>query len=238
MRVRRIGLGMSVVVWLCMVFMTPGLAAASSQWDAAWAEVERLVSEDKLAEASPKVEMLLDRARAAGDEEMWTRALLRATQLRTALHKPEQAVLFLWEEPWPPGAVHRVALHLYYAQALATYARTYSGEIGQRERVGSGGRIALERWTGEQIVEAARTSCRQALSLRKELGDLPVSAASFWLDPCDSPAYVRGTLRDATSYLCAEVFDSWGLWFSDRDDLLGQDLPALINSPSGRSCNG
>lgn len=224
MRVRRMGLGMSVFVLFCLVLLTPALASSSSEWDGPWAEVERLVSGDKLEEALPKVEMLLDRARAAGDEETWTRALIRATQIRAALHKPEQAVLFLKEEPWPAGAVHWVALDLYYAQALATYARTYYWEIRQRERVDSGGRTALDRWTGEQIVDAAQASCRDALSRREELGDVPVSAVSFWLDPGTYPSHVRGTLRDATSYLCVKIFETWSV----EDGGSPPDLPALL----------
>jgi len=232
MRVRIVWLYASVLLLLGLAMALPGGAAVSSKGDnleAAWIEVERLVSQDQLETATVKAATLLDRARAAGDEEMWTRALLQGAQLRATLHKPEQAVLFLREEPWPPGAVHRVALALFYAEALATYNRTYAWQIRQRERVDSGGRVALDRWTSEQIAGAARSSCLQALSLREELGDVPVSAASSWLDPGDYPRHIRGTLRDAASYLCAAILDDLSLWSTaERDDLFKLDLPGLI----------
>jgi alpha-2-macroglobulin len=230
MRVRIVWLCVSVFMLLGLALALPGRAMASSKGDdfaAVWDEVERLVSEDKMEAASAKAAILLDQARAAGDEEMWTRALVRAAQLRASLRKPEQAVLFLREEPWPTGAVHRAALDLFYAQALARYNRAYAWEISKREQVDSGGRIALDQWTARQISDAAHASCGHALSLREELGDVPVSTLSFWLDPGNYPPHIRGTLRDAVSYLCAGMLgETWSS--TEREDLLKLDLPALI----------
>jgi uncharacterized protein YfaS (alpha-2-macroglobulin family) len=44
---------------------------------APWAEIEKLVAAGRLEEAQPKLEKLLGEARTAGDEETWTRALVR-----------------------------------------------------------------------------------------------------------------------------------------------------------------
>src|SRR6185369_8492584 len=106
---------------------------------ASWKDVDRLVSEQKLAEALERVEAILASARARRDGGEWTRALIRAVQLRTALHGYETAVRFLKEQPWPEGALHRAALQLFYAQSLVNYSHAYSWEIARRERVSSEG---------------------------------------------------------------------------------------------------
>jgi hypothetical protein len=100
---------------------TPGAAAD-------WKEIDRLIEQQKLAEASAKAEAILQRAIRAKDEDEWTRALVRCVQLRTGLHGYETAVHFLKEQPWPEGLLPRVTLELYYAHALADYARAYSGD--------------------------------------------------------------------------------------------------------------
>ncbi len=117
-----------------------------------WAEVDRLVKEQKLEEASKMVEAILRAAQKRRDEAEWTKALVREVQLREALHGYETAVRFLKDEPWPPGLLSQTTLDLFYAQSLVDYAQTNSWEIGQREKVESSGPIDLKAWTRPQIV--------------------------------------------------------------------------------------
>ncbi|MGZ5426439.1 MAG: hypothetical protein ACXWE1_04465, partial [Thermoanaerobaculia bacterium] len=74
---------------------------------ATWKEVERLVSEQKLEEASQRVAKIREAARAAGDEANEAKALVREVQLRTALHGYETSVRFLKEQPWPKALLPR-----------------------------------------------------------------------------------------------------------------------------------
>ena len=178
---------------------------SSSAFATAWTEIDKLVAVDRLAEALPRVEKLLAEARTAGDEEMWTRALVLAARLRTSLSKPEDAARFLKEQPRPAGSFHRAVIDLYYAETLVRYSQVYYGEIGQREKVGSEGDLPLEQQTREQIATAALAAGRDAWSRRQELGDLPLSRLELYVKPNGYPAAIRGTARDALSYLYAEL---------------------------------
>src|SRR5688572_13355035 len=107
---------------------SPAAAAVVTSADP-WAEVDRLVAEQKYEAASALVGRIREEARARKDEDAWTRALIREVQLRTALHGYETAVRFLREEPWPEGALARATLDLFYGQTLIHYLQGYSWEI-------------------------------------------------------------------------------------------------------------
>lgn len=229
-----------VACLLNLALAFPSFAAASSGVDtpppsafaAPWVEVERMIEDGKLEEALPQVEKILDEARTAGDEEMWTRALVEATLVRESLRKVEDAARFLKAQPWPAGAIHRAVLDLYYAEALVRYSQTYYWELFGRERVDAEGELPLEQWTREQIAAAAIAACRDAWSLRQDLGDVPLSRLSAYLEPNDYPAGIRGTMRDALSYLYVELLGNSDLVGSGDIDVAGLDLPALIRGDS------
>ena len=79
-----------------------------------WAEVDRLIGEQKLEQASGRIEALLAGAERRGDEAAWARALIRATDVRIALGGFETAVRQLREARWPSGVLARTGLDLYY----------------------------------------------------------------------------------------------------------------------------
>ncbi|MEX1246159.1 MAG: alpha-2-macroglobulin family protein [Thermoanaerobaculia bacterium] len=205
---------------------TPAAAAAGA---GGWKEIDRLIDEQKLAEASQKVDALLRVAKARKDEAEWTKALIRAVQLRTGLHGYETAVRFLKDEPWPPGLLARATLDLFYAQALVHYARAYSWEIGQRERVESAGPIDLKAWTRAQILGEAEKAYRDVWKNRAALGRLPVGALSEYVEPNTYPKNVRGTLRDAVSYLYVELLADSSFWSPEESNGVYQlDLAKLL----------
>ncbi|HKF43517.1 MAG TPA: alpha-2-macroglobulin family protein [Thermoanaerobaculia bacterium] len=220
-----------------------GKAAAVPATSSDWAEVDRLVSEQKLAEALAKVDSILAAARARGDEENWTRALVRHVQMETALHGFESAVRFLREEKHPQEILSRVTLDLLYADALVNYSRAYSWEIGQRERVETLS-PDLKAWTREQIFEEARKSYLDAWERRAELGAVPVGRISEYLEKNDYPPEIRGTLRDTVSYLFADLLADTSGWSPAESasagrlplgKLLaaqGQASPALLKDPA------
>src|SRR4051812_25731743 len=88
------------VLLLGLALAPSRMTAASSGEDVtAWSEIDKLVAEDKLEEALPRVEEILGAARTAGDEEAWARALVQAAWLRASLYKPEDAARFLQKQP-------------------------------------------------------------------------------------------------------------------------------------------
>ena len=165
------------------------------------------------------------------DEAQWTKALIRKVQLETGLHGYETAVRILKDEPWPTGLLSQTTLDLFYAQCLVQYERSYSWEIEKREKVESTGSIDLKAWTRSQIVGEAEKAYRRAWARRAELGALPVGALGEYVDPNNYPKDVRGTLRDAVSYLFAQLLADSSLWTPEQLNGVYQlDLAALLAS--------
>jgi hypothetical protein len=108
---------------------TPGATpAAGVSGGKDWKDVDRLVSEQKFAEALKITSERRAAAQKAGDEAEWTRGLIRETQLTIGLHGYETAVRALREHPWPKGLAHRAVLELYHARSLDIYRGMYSWE--------------------------------------------------------------------------------------------------------------
>ena len=198
---------------------------------ATWGEVDALVKEQKFAEAAKKVDGILRAARERKDEAQWMKALIREVQLQTGLHGYEPAVRFLKDEPWPPGLLSQTTLDLFYAQSLVQYRQINSWEIAKRERIESTGPIDLKAWTSAQIVGEAEKAYRRAWGRRVELGKLPVGVLGEYVDPNNYPKDVRGTLRDAVSYLYVELLADSSLWTPEQSNGVYQlDLAHLLAS--------
>ena len=82
---------------------SPSPSAVAASGEITWEEADRLVGEQKYEAAAAVIAQVRARAQARGDEDEWTRALVREAQLRSALHGFETVVRFLRETPWPPG---------------------------------------------------------------------------------------------------------------------------------------
>jgi uncharacterized protein YfaS (alpha-2-macroglobulin family) len=203
--------------------------AAVDETAPSWAEVDRLVSEQKFEAAAAEVARLREAASAAGDADQWTRALVEEVKLRTALHGYETSVRFLKDQEWPEDAVSRAVLDLYYANALVTYVHAYSWEIRQRERVASDDEIDLKRWTVEQIAAEAQRALWRVWSARSEWGSAPLGELGRYIEQNNYPPRIRGTLRDAVSYLWVGLLADTSLWRPGQsNDLFKLDLPALV----------
>lgn len=196
-----------------------------------WKEIDRLVSEQKLEQASKLLLELLRSAQKRKDEPEWTRALIREVQLRIALHGYETAVRFLKEEAWPEGLLHRTALELFYARSLGHYLQAYSWEIQQRERVEAAGGVDLKAWTAQQISAEAERAYQRLWDEREALAKEEVRSLFEFLDPNDYPSGIRGTLRDAVSYLfIAHLADSGGWSPAQSNEVFRLDVSALIRA--------
>ncbi len=201
-----------------------------------WKEVDARVSEAKFEAAAEIAGEILDAAREAGDAAETTRALIKLVQLRTGLHGYETAVRFLRTQPWPETPRSRLALSLFYARSLATYLQSYSWEIGQRERVATGEEIDLKAWTRDQIHQEIQRTYLEVWREREAWGDASLGDLAEYLDQNDYPARIRGTLRDAVTYLWVELLADSSQWRPehssevyrlDLDSLLADEPPAV-----------
>ena len=197
----------------------------------AWSEVDRLISEDQYEAASQRVAEIRDAARQQGDDDNWTRALVREVQLRTALGAFETAVRDLKVSEWPESPRHRATLRLYYAHALTTYLDGYSWEIRQRERVESAEEVDLKKWTADQIYSEAEDAYRAVWAERESWGDGPIGPLAEVLEQNSYPPRIRGTLRDTISYLWAELLGNSSYWGpEDSNEIFRLDLETLLST--------
>jgi hypothetical protein len=194
-----------------------------------WNEIDALIDEQKYREALQSAEGLLAGVRGGEDGESWTRALIQVVQLETGLHGYETAVVRLREEPWPDDALSQTVLSLYYAQGLTKYLQVYSWEIGQRERVVSESEVDLESWTGEQIFGEAQRALTAVWEQKEVLGSYKTGVLARYLEPNTYPREIRGTLRDAVTYLWVELLSDSSRWHPrQHDELFRLDVPGLI----------
>jgi alpha-2-macroglobulin len=207
---------------------TPSPARGAVTGADPWAEVDRLVAEQKYEAASALVARIREEARARKDEDDWARALVREVQLRTGLHGYETAVRFLREQPWPEGLLPRATLELFYGQTLLHYLQAYSWEIRRRERVESKETVDLKAWTAEEIGREAQRAYARVWVLREGLGAEPVTRLGDFLQRGTYPERIRGTLRDAVTYLLAELLANESYWTPAQHELFRLRVDTLL----------
>jgi hypothetical protein len=213
-----------------------GDSSKGASVDPIFKPVDKLIEEQKMDAAEKAVVKILDEARAANNQPRWTEALVRRVQLETSLHGYETAVRQLRDTPWPKGLLPQTTLQLFYARALTNYLRTYSWEIGQREQVDSKGPLDLKKWTHAQIFAEAERAYAAVWATREPLGREKVAALAPYVAPNDYPAEVRGTLRDAVSYLAVELLADSTDWTPEQsNDSYRLSLATLLKSDPDRS---
>jgi uncharacterized protein YfaS (alpha-2-macroglobulin family) len=201
---------------------------------AGWKEVDRLVGEEKLQAALDLATKIREAAQAKGDASQWARGLIRETQLRMGLHGYETAVRFLREQKWPDEPLAHALLDLFYAQSLTVYQGAYGYEIGQREEVVSTAVPDLKQWTRAQIYLEAQKAFLSAWKHRAEWGDTPATVVEEFVSPGDFPPEIRGTLRDAVSYLYAALLAEESVWEPAQDnELYRLPLETMIEGAPG-----
>ena len=211
--------------------------------NAAWKEIDRLLDEQKLQEAADLLRPLVTSARAAGDSATWAKALVRQSQVVTALGGLESSVEQMKAQAWPADPTARAAVELYYAHALLEYLSGYDWEIRQRERVVSDEMLDLKAWTAEQIAAEAERSFLAVWERRSGLAGVAITDFPY-LQANDYPEGIRSSLRDAVAYLfvdrllgdssfwsAGEANDAWQL---DLENLLA-DAPQLPATAEGTS---
>ncbi|MGZ7066299.1 MAG: alpha-2-macroglobulin family protein, partial [Candidatus Aminicenantales bacterium] len=197
--------------------LTPVAASQSSGSSQSGEEMSRkaldkLIGEQKFEEAAKEAARIREAAKRKGDQTVWTWALIKEAQLRTALHGYETAVRFFKDEAWPDSPADRDMLDLYYAQSLITYYQSYSWEINKRERVDAKVPVDLKSWTRDQIFGEAWASLTRVWMDRKRLADLRAKDYPDFWNPGDYPAGIRDTLRDSVVYLIAGILVDTSFW--------------------------
>ena len=177
-----------------------------------WSRVTTLIDEQKFEEARALCSTIRAAAQRAGNGEEWTEALIKEVQLQIALHGYETAVRLLRTESWPQDPLSQVALELYYAHSLMAYLQAYSWEIGRRERVETQGPIDLKVWSKDQIYSEAQRAYARIFARRDELSGSPVAVLKDYVQPGGYPDHIRGTLRDAVTYLAVELLADSAQW--------------------------
>ncbi len=194
-----------------------------------WKEVERLENEQKYEAALKEVAKVLEAARKAGNSEDVVRAVLRTVQNRTALHGYETAVRFLAEVEWPKDLLAQTSLQLYQAHSFVTYARSYSWEVRKREKVVSKLKIDLKQWTWGEIHAAAHRAYHATWRQREALGAQKNTVLQEYVRPNDYPREIRGTLRDAVTYLWVDLLVQRNAWRPEHsNEIYLLDLAGLL----------
>ncbi|MEM9555791.1 MAG: alpha-2-macroglobulin family protein [Acidobacteriota bacterium] len=197
-----------------------------------WQQVETLIDEQKLRAALDATAQILERAQAEGADDDWTRALVTRTQLQSALGEAETAVEDLLAAPRPDDARSRAIVDLYAVHSLVGYLRTYGWEIRQREAIAAavdGDALDLKRWTHDQIVDAAAQRYDELWQKRAAWGEAPLGELAEYLQQNNYPPRIRGTLRDAISYLYVEFLVDSSLWpVAVHDEVEALPLDALL----------
>ena len=194
-----------------------------------WKRVESLVEEQKFEEARALCATIRAAAQKQGNHAEWTEALIKEVQLQIGLHGHETAVRLLRSESWPQDTLSQISLELYYAHSLMNYLRAYSWEIGKRERVETKGPIDLKAWTRDQIFGEALRAYARIFQHRAELTTTPLSTLSDYLQSGSYPEPVRGTLRDAVTYLAVELLADSSNWKPvESNELFRLDFARLL----------
>jgi len=201
----------------------------SQDYEADWEAIAELVRNQQLEAASELVAELREIAREDGHEEPWTRALVEEVQIRMALHGYETAVRFLREAEWPDNQLWQSLLELYYAQSLITYFHRYNYEIRQREQVISDETVDLKSWTTDQIAQEIHLAFQRAWSHREAWGERSLGPLAPYIEQNNYPARIRGTLRDAVTYMWANLLADTSLWRPEHsNERFRLDTAALI----------
>lgn len=222
----------------------PVLAAASAPQPSSedppvktWKDVEQLRVDQQFRAALEVAESLRRQAEASGDAAAWTRGLIIETQLNVGLQSYETAILNLRRSPWPEEPRYRAVLQLFYARSLVQYLQRNSWEIRQRERLTSPqDTLDISLLTGEQIYQEALRAYAQIWPQRDAWGQDSLGELAEYIEQNTYPARIRGTWRDAVSYLWVELLADTSHWTpTESNELWRLDFDLLLEGEADAS---
>lgn len=203
----------NLVLTSVLFFAPPVFAIQAGKVDPkTWEATDKLISEQKFQAALDQTLEIAKRAGESKQTELWTQALIRATQLQLGLHGYETSVRFMMEQEWPKDPAARALLNLYFAAALMQYQNAYGWEIGQREKTVSAEKVDLKEWTTEQIGAAIGRAFDQSMTDAPAL-DVPLPEFYVpYFNRNNYPQGIRPTLRDVVVYLAVEHLANSVYW--------------------------
>src|SRR4028119_550884 len=150
-------------------------AAETYRTDVAGQQIGTLMIAGSYEEAAEVAARLREAARAAGDEENQTRALVQEVQLRSLDLQTGEAYEVLRQAEWPRNTTDRAILHLYAALLLDRYYDSRRWEIDQRERIArdDSETLDLEKATRSEIYAAALPDLDAGWQGRAGLSEVP-----------------------------------------------------------------
>ncbi len=235
------GLGFAL---MCLVVM-PRSVAAQPQDDASpkeiqvndWNDVEQLRIDQKFRAAWEATRTLRRAAQEAGDEAGWTRGLIIETQLAIGLESYETAVQQLRRRDWPTTPRYRAVLELFYARTLVTYLQLHAWDVRQRERVEvAEDDLDISQLTAEQIYLEASRAYAAIWPQREAWGDASLGELGEYIEQNTYPARIRGTFRDAVSYLWVELLADSSHWTpAQSNELWRLDFETLLQGGAAAS---
>ncbi len=220
------------------IFAAEPTLAAASAFAGRWDEIAVHINDRQYTDAVEVTEGILAEARLADDNEHWARALIERSRLQTAMGQPENSVRNLQADSWPSDPIWRGVVELYYARSLLDYQRRFSHEIRSRELVVETGPVDLKAWTSAQFSREINEAFERVWTSREGWGSESNGAWALFMEQNNYPARIRGTLRDAVSYLWVEHLANSRAWLPGQqadtrklnlDRLLTGDLPAEAN---------
>ncbi len=209
------------------------LLPVSSSFSIDELRVDKLLNEQKYAEALRMIEQDLDTTKAGGKSLEWAKLVAKEAMLQISLHGYETAVRKLSERQWPEATVANALVRIVYAKSLQTYSQSYSWEIRKRERLEGEGRTDLKAMTADQIYLEATRSMMGVWTKRQALGKHPKTALGDLVVPNQYPDPIRGTLRDSATYLFVELLADTGGWTpTQSNETYLLDVSRLLASPN------
>lgn len=173
--------------------------------------VDKLYEEQKYQAAHDKTFEIYQTSKKKKDEQLATESLIRLVQFKVGLHKMEEAVQLLREEPRPAKPELKVLLEMYYAVVLMSYYERYSWEIQQREKT-TGSEKDLKTWTKEDISNAILKSFNLAMEYESILSAPPPDFYRYYVLKNTFPKDVRPTLKDIVVYSAVEHLSNSSYW--------------------------
>ncbi|MCP4292278.1 MAG: hypothetical protein GY780_10655 [bacterium] len=166
-----------------------------------FALVDTLLYEGKKESACISLNKIMLQAISLEDEESWTRALVRQVQLRVAMKQYEKAVDLMLNTPWPQKAEQRNLTNLYYGYSLNHYLSRNRHSI-RGNATKAGGRAALLKdWTIGDFRREINSAYYQVLLNQGTLSENDFGDLQPYLSGGSFPSRIRGTARDAVTYL-------------------------------------
>lgn len=217
------------ILILLVLLAVPG--SLSAQVAADWDSVYTLVGNGQSHAALELVGIIREAARTRNDQPNWTRALVEESRLDLALKAVETAAENLLTAPWPEDAQSRDILNLYKAHLLLEYFNRYSWQVRGREERTDPDPADLSTWSKGQISGAIAQALTAVWDHRQSWDGRGLEDWAIYLTQNNYPARIRGTLRDAVTYIWADFLTDSSLWTAQQDDdLHSLDLLRLLDA--------